>query len=212
MENRMRFCRLHRSALAAAAFLLVAAPASAHHVMGGKMPASFAEGLLSGLGHPIIGPDHLAFLVAVGIAVGAGGLSLALPLVFIAAMTAGVAVHVAGIGLPAAELMVALSVLLAGFLLVRGRPLPLAVWSVLFAVAGFFHGYTFGESIFGAEASPLAAYLLGLTAIQAALTVAVALVARRLGAELRGMTPRLAGAAILGVGFAALVGHLVPGV
>jgi urease accessory protein len=212
MENRMRFCRLRRTALAAAAFFLVAAPASAHHVMGGKTPASFAEGLLSGLGHPIIGPDHLAFIVAVGIAVGAGGLRLALPLVFVAAMAAGVAVHVAGIDLPAAEIMVALSVLLAGFLLARGRPLPLAVWRVLFAVAGFFHGFAFGEAISGAEASPLAAYLLGLASIQAALAVAVALVARRLGGELRGLAPRLAGAAILGVGFAALVGQLVPGV
>jgi urease accessory protein len=53
--------------------------------MGGKMPSTFGEGLLSGLGHPVIGPDHLAFLVAVGIAVGVGGLSLALPIVFVAA-------------------------------------------------------------------------------------------------------------------------------
>ena len=27
--------------------------------MGGKTPSTFAEGLLSGLGHPVIGPDHL---------------------------------------------------------------------------------------------------------------------------------------------------------
>jgi urease accessory protein len=202
---------LSRPALSIAALLAVTAPASAHHVMGGRIPASFTEGLLSGLGHPIIGPDHLAFLVAVGIAVGAGGLSLALPLVFVAAMAAGVAVHVAAVNLPAVEFIIALSVLLAGFLLARGRPLPLAAWSALFAVAGFFHGYAYGESIFGAEPSPLAAYLLGLAAIQAALMVAIALVARRLGAELRGMAPRLAGAAILGVGFTVLIGQLVPG-
>ncbi len=51
----------------------------AHHVMGGRMPATFAEGLLSGLGHPVIGIDHLAFIVAVGLAVGVAGLSLAMP-------------------------------------------------------------------------------------------------------------------------------------
>ena len=36
--------------------------AFAHHVMGGRMPATFTEGILSGLGHPIIGLDHLAGL------------------------------------------------------------------------------------------------------------------------------------------------------
>ena len=41
-------------------------PALAHHVMGGRMPASFSEGLLSGFGHPIIGLDHLAAVLAVG--------------------------------------------------------------------------------------------------------------------------------------------------
>jgi hypothetical protein len=50
--------------------------------------------------------------------------------------------------------------------------------------------------IFGAETSPLAAYLLRLAAIQTALTIAVALAAQRLGAELRGMAPRLGVAAI----------------
>ena len=29
---------------------------SAHHLMGGKTPSTFAEGIASGLGHPIIGP------------------------------------------------------------------------------------------------------------------------------------------------------------
>jgi urease accessory protein len=38
--------------------------------MGGKTPSTFVDGILSGVGHPIIGPDHLAFVVALGIAVG----------------------------------------------------------------------------------------------------------------------------------------------
>ena len=40
-------------------------PALAHHVMGGHMPVTFADGLLSGLAHPIIGFDHFAAVVAV---------------------------------------------------------------------------------------------------------------------------------------------------
>src|SRR5258708_39001607 len=43
---------------------LLADPALAHHVMGGRLPVTFADGLLSGLGHPIIGLDHFAAVVA----------------------------------------------------------------------------------------------------------------------------------------------------
>src|SRR6266705_841511 len=38
----------------------------AHHFMGGGPPETFAQGLLSGLGHPVIGLDHAAFIVAAG--------------------------------------------------------------------------------------------------------------------------------------------------
>jgi urease accessory protein len=206
----MNFRRLPTTALIAATSLFAAAPASAHHVMGGKTPSTFMEGLLSGLGHPVIGADHLAFLVAVGVVVGVGGFNLALAGVFVAAMAIGVAVHVAGVGLPAAELLVALSVLLAGILIVHGRALPAVAWAMLFAVAGLLHGYAFGESIYGAEATPLEAYLLGLVIVQTALAVGVALVARRVASSLSEPMPRLVGAMIVGIGFTVLIGQLLP--
>jgi urease accessory protein len=201
-----------RRSTAAAAMCLASSPAWAHHVMGGKLPSTFGEGLLSGLGHPVFGPEHLGFLLAVGIVVGAGGLNLALCGAFIAAMAIGVAVHVNGLGIPAAEILVALSALLAGLLIARGRALSLLGWSALFAVAGFFHGYAFGESIAGAERGALAAYLLGLVIVQSVLTVGVALIARRLGIHLNETAPRLAGAVIIGIGFTTLIGQLVPAV
>jgi urease accessory protein len=208
----MTFASLRRTAfLAVPALMLTLAPASAHHAMGGKMPSNFAEGLLSGLGHPVIGPDHLAFLIAVGIAIGAGGLSLALPLVFVGASAVGVALHVSGMALPGAELIVAASVILAGFLLARGRAVPLSGWAALFGIAGLAHGYAYGESIFGAESTPLFAYLLGLVAIQTALTIGIAMIARRGSANVSAIAPRLAGAAIAGVGAMALIGQLAPG-
>ena len=75
-------------------------------------------------------------------------------------------------------------------------------------MAGLVHGYAFGESIYGAEASPLAAYLVGLVVVQAVLATAVALIARRSGAA--AVEPRLAGAAIAGIGLAILAGQLLP--
>jgi urease accessory protein len=199
-----------RAVLLAGPSLLMAAPASAHHVMGGKLPSTWIEGLLSGLGHPLIGPEHLGFLLAVAVVVGACGLSLALPAVFVAAMAAGVTLHVIGFAFPAAELMVALSTLLVGCLLARARPLPVAAWAALFAAAGILHGYAFGESIYGAETAPLGAYLAGLILIQTALTTGLALAVRRMGTGLAALAPRLAGAAVFGIGFAALIGQLIP--
>jgi urease accessory protein len=195
----------------AAAIPALTAPALAHHVMEGKTPATFAEGLLSGLGHPIIGLDHLAFLIAIGIAVGAGRLNLALPVGFVAAMAFGVAARVSGLAIPGAEIVVGLSVLLTGFLIARGRPLAAIAWSLLFAMAGLFHGYAFGEAIIGSETTPLGAYLIGLALIQTALAIGVALLARRLAAEASALPPRLIGAAILGVGLAVLAERLLPG-
>lgn len=200
-----------RAALSVIPFFLMTASASAHHVMGGKIPTTFAEGFLSGLGHPVIGPDHLAFLLAIGVAVGVGGLNLVLPLLFVVASAIGVTLHVNGVNLPGAEIVVAVSVLFAGFLIARGRALPVSLWAILFAAAGLFHGYAFGESIFGAERSPLHAYLLGLIIVQSVLTVGTALFVRRNAGGVSAIAPRLAGAVIIGVGLATLIAQLIPG-
>jgi urease accessory protein len=199
---------LRASSLALMLVAVTGLPAEAHHVMGGRTPSTLMEGFLSGLGHPVIGLDHLAFIVAMGVAVGVAGLNLAVPALFIVASAIGVAVHVRGVTLPDAEILVALSVVIAGAMIASGRSLQALVWAALFVLAGLVHGYAFGESIFGAEASPLAAYLLGLVIVQVAVATAVALIARRSGAA--ATEPRLAGAAIAGIGIAILAGQLLP--
>ena len=75
--------------------------------------------------------------------------------------------------------MVAASVIVAGMLMARGAVSSAALWAALFAAGGLVHGYAFGESIFGAETTPLAAYLIGLVVIQSALAIGIAAVARR---------------------------------
>jgi urease accessory protein len=205
----MLLSRIRCATLVGAGLLATAGTASAHHLMGGKTPSTFADGILSGVGHPMIGPDHLAFLVALGIAVGVGRLSLVTPLLFLLAMACGVAVHIAAVNIPAAELIVALSVLIAGALIALEWRIPANAWAVIFSIAGFFHGYSYGESIYGAETTPLAAYLVGLVAVQTALVVGIAFASRALWTASR-IGPRLAGAAICGVGFAVVVGQIIP--
>jgi len=202
--NRIRF-----ATLVGAALVTTAGTASAHHLMGGKTPSTFADGILSGLGHPIIGPDHLAFLVAIGVAVGVGGLSFATPVLFLVSMACGVAAHVAALNIPAAEMIVALSVIVAGVLLALDRRIPASGWAAIFSIAGFFHGYAYGESIYGAETTPLAAYLVGLVAVQTVLVLAIALATRAVW-KVSAIGPRLVGAAICGVGLTVLVGQIIP--
>ena len=41
--------------------------AFAHHPLGGAAPETMLHGFLSGVGHPLIGFDHLAFVFAIGV-------------------------------------------------------------------------------------------------------------------------------------------------
>jgi urease accessory protein len=196
-------------AAGALAFLAMSDPVAAHHVMEGKIPATFFEGLLSGLGHPVIGIDHLAFLVGVGIAVAMANLSILLPAIFVIASALGVALHVQGVSLLGGELVVAGSVVAIGTLTAGRFRVPQSVWLIVFATAGLFHGHAYGEGIFGAEQSPLFAYLAGLIFIQTTIATGTALLIRR-RADVSSLAPRLAGAVVAGIGLATLAGQIIP--
>ena len=51
--------------------------------MDGETPTTLYEGLVSGLAHPVIGLDHLAFIVAAGLIAAVAGMSLFAPLLFV---------------------------------------------------------------------------------------------------------------------------------
>lgn len=188
----------------AAIALLAVEPALAHHPMGGKTPSTLMEGLLSGVGHPIIGIDHLAFIIAVGLAAALASAPLLIPAAFIAGTLGGAVLHLASITLPASELVISASVLLLGLVVMLARSMPVGVLAGLVAAAGLFHGFAYAEAIFGAETTPLAAYLTGFAAIQFAIAAGVALFASSLAkpASEFAMTPRFAGAMVAGVGVA----------
>ena len=196
--------------LASASF---ATPALAHHVMDGNLPTTFMQGLLSGVGHPIIGLDHLAFVVALGI----GAALLQGPLVVIAAFVtmsiAGVLIHLAQLDIPMVEPLVSFSVLLAGLALIWSRSVAGSMWLGIAAVAGLLHGYAFGESIVGAERAVVGAYLLGLAIVMAAIALTVAWITRRVvGADgVASPSLRVAGAIVGCVGAVLFVTTLLPG-
>ena len=145
--------------------------ALAHHPMGGETPTTLGQGLLSGIGHPVLGLDHLAFVIAVGIAAFAIGSRFALPLFFILATLAGTGLHLMAIDLPMVEFVISLTVAAAGLMLISGKKIPFVAYAVLFAVAGMFHGHAYGEAIFGAETTPVVAYLAGFGLTQYAIAI-----------------------------------------
>jgi urease accessory protein len=129
---------------------------------------------------------------------------------FVLAMIAGTAVHVAEATIPAGEILVALSVVGLGIVMLRSPPVPRMVALGLFALAGFFHGYALGESIVGAEPTPLYAYLAGLAIVQSLIALSAMTLTRSLLARpsFEPVTLRLVGAGIAGFGFALLMQQL----
>lgn len=182
---------LHRTpshvthAAAACGLALLAPQAFAHHAMDGATPTTFMEGLLSGFAHPVIGIDHFAFLLVTALlsAMLIGGVRYLLPLAFVGATVGGTAIHLGAADLPMTETVIAMSVLLGGVAVLFKRSLPALLLGGLLAVVGVYHGYAYGESIVGAEQTPLLAYLAGFAVIQYVVIAAVIFAVEQLAAR-----------------------------
>lgn len=196
------FRRCGLSAATGLTCLLAAAPAYAHHAMGGKMPVTAMQGLISGLAHPVIGVDHFAFVVGVGFASAFFGARMGAILFFVAATLMGCTLQLQGVVLPLAEFVVAGSVVLIGAILMTGSAVPGPIVVTIFGVAGLFHGWAYGTSIVGAEQTPVLAYLAGFAIIQFAVASMAMLLTRRFWHAERALQLRLAGGVIAGFGAA----------
>jgi urease accessory protein len=207
----MQHTTMKRLSLAAAFLVTGISSAAAHHPMGGVTPTTFMEGFLSGIGHPVIGIDHLAFIIAIGIAAAfvSGGIGIIAG--FIAASSLGVLAHVIELNVPLVEVLVAASVIVAGAALAIGLTSARGGWLLLAVIAGLFHGYAFGETVVGAERTVIGAYLIGLAIIMAAIATTAMLVSRKffVAAETSPMGLRAAGGALAALGLFLLVMGLV---
>jgi urease accessory protein len=207
----MQQTKIKRLGLAAAFLMAGIGSAAAHHPMGGVTPTTFMEGFLSGIGHPVIGIDHLAFIIAIGIAAAfvSGGIGIIAG--FIAASSLGVLAHVIELNVPLVEMLVAASVIVAGAALAIGLTSARAGWVLLAVIAGLCHGYAFGEAVVGAERTVIGAYLIGLAVIMAAIATVAMLVSRKflVAAEANPIGLRAAGGALAALGVFLLVMGLV---
>ncbi len=193
----MRFAAL----LTGLAATVAATPALAHHPMDGAMPETISQGLLSGIGHPIIGFDHLAFIIGAGVIAAMVGRGLTAPLALVAGALLGAVIHFGAVTIPGAEILIALSVVVVGGLIFAGARIGASVIMAGFALAGIVHGYAYAEAVVGAEQTVIAAYLISFSLTQWAIAAASGFAARLL---MRGknwaLAHRAAGAAIAAVG------------
>jgi urease accessory protein len=125
------------------ALLVAAAPASAH------VTANLGSGIGAGFLHPLTGFDRMLAMVSIGIwgaELGAPAIWL-LPIVFPLIMAVGAVFGVAGVPLPGAELLIALSVLTLGVMVALAQRLPLAAALVIVGIFGFAHGHAHGAEM-----------------------------------------------------------------
>jgi len=195
------------SKLSAVALLsVVAGPALAHHPLAGAPMETFTQGALSGIGHPVLGFDHLAFVVLVGIAAAYCGKMFTAPLGYIGGMLLGCLLMMGGVTLPLAEIVIGASLLVMGYIVMSGREMSSKMIMLAFGAFGLFHGSAFGESIVGQEAGygfdVALGYLLGLGVAQYVIALLTAVGLKRLGdvATAQAIPARLAGAVVTGVG------------
>ena len=188
------------AALGIIPLLLLGSPAFAHHPfgMGDSSQLTGWTGLVSGIGHPLLGPDHLLFLLAISfiglkrpiawilpmLAIGLGGslISQIIPLPDVVA--------------PWAEALVSLSLVAEGLIALSVAP---ATW--LLPLFGL-HGFLLGSTIVGAEPTPLLTYFLGLLIGQGVLLAIVCSASKTVINRLGEQGRRLGAGIWIGIGIA----------
>ena len=173
----------------------LAAPAHAHHLMDltGMTPSPLT-GFLSGLAHPILGPDHLLFLCALSLL----GLRRRAPwmLPLLAAGLLGSVVGLVLPGFPLAEAAVAFTLVVVALIWLKHWPKAL----LLPAIA--LHGYVLSDAVIGWSQAPLAFYGFGLLLSQGLLLLLALTLLRSLADALSPQRRALIAAGLIGCGAA----------
>lgn len=192
---------------AALGFVLIslwlgAEPAQAHHLMElTHLPPSPLTGFLSGVAHPILGPDHLLFLCSLSLVGLRHRTRWMLALLAMGLLGSWVGLRLPG--LPYAEAAVAFSLVVVAMVW-------LGHWSkglLLPAIA--LHGYVLSHTVLGWSQAPLAFYGVGLLVSQGALLLFALTVLRSLAEGLSHRRRSLLCAGLIGCGAAWTISALV---
>jgi urease accessory protein len=178
--------------------VLFASPALAH-------TGSVSGGFAGGLAHPVLGPDHVIAMVAVGLwgaFLGAPAIYI-LPIVFPLVMAFGGVLGILGVPLPGTEIGIAVSAVVLGLMVALAVRPPLWVAAVLVGAFAIFHGHAHGAELPpGADAVAYSAGFVIATGLLHLAGIAFGLLARwpmgKLAVRTAGCLIALAGAVFLG--------------
>ena len=143
--------RPFHTSVVAAVLMMSAGVASAH------VGAGLTGGFTSGFMHPVLGLDHVAAMVAVGLwgaFLGSPAIWI-LPVVFPLVMAFGGALGIIGIPVPAVETGIAASAIILGAMVTFAVRPPIWVAAVIVGAFAIFHGHAHGTELPG-SANPLA--------------------------------------------------------
>jgi urease accessory protein len=135
--------------------LALASPAAAH--TGEGLAGGFAGGFM----HPLLGPDHIAAMLAVGLwgaFLGAPAIFI-LPVVFPLVMALGGVLGILGVPLPGIEIGIAVSAVVLGLMVALAAKPHLAIAAVLVGAFAIFHGHAHGTEL--PDGTDALAYALG---------------------------------------------------
>lgn len=146
--------------------ILLGAPAWAHHplAMSEELTMSPVSGLISGIGHPLLGTDHAMFLISIAF-IGISRLrKWSIPLLVTGLMGSVIAQFASQNGMPfGTEFIIALSLSISGLVALQKLP-PVILVPMMLA-----HGLALGSEVVGSEPTPLFFYFVGLIISQALL-------------------------------------------
>lgn len=174
------------------------------HSDAGSLSGGFASGFM----HPLLGPDHVIAMVAVGlwgVFLGKPAIWL-LPVVFPLVMAFGGALGVAGVPVPAVETGIALSGLVLGLMVAFAVRAPLWLAAILVGVFAIFHGHAHGTEL--PEATSPMAYSVGFVIATGLLHLFGIVFGELSRWDWGGMVVRAGGAVIAVGGLGFLIGFL----
>lgn len=144
MTTRPSTVSLACKTLAALMGLLLATSAQAH-----ADAATLAGGFATGFMHPVLGWDHVAAMVAVGLwgAFLGDRAVWTLPVVFPVVMAGGGVLGLLGVPLPFVEVGIAVSAIVIGAMIATASRPPLWVAAAVVGAFAIFHGYAHGAEL-----------------------------------------------------------------
>ena len=194
-------CQFSAATITALFWLLLSSATVAAHAPTNIPGAGFESGFV----HPVLGLDHLVAMFAVGLwgAVIGGASIWVLPAVFPVVMAVGAAAGIAGLDLPYAEIIIAVSAVIMGLAIAARWSAGTVVGAMIVGAFAIAHGFAHGAEM-PQTANPLA-YSLGFIVATGLIHVAGIAFGLLVTKPLNGSLARATGAVISALGVYFLV-------